>query len=113
MPTPAVFAMASRVTSAPSLAHARLEQPLTVAPGVGAHRSADGVRHRSSSRPNGYRARVAKRSLLRLDLPAYRRFLRFGGCRVRLEYPPLTHGSRIMTVTTPIVTPFKWETTAA
>jgi hypothetical protein len=47
MPTPAVFAMASSVTSAPSLgegAHGGLEQPLTVAPGVGAHRLAAGLR---------------------------------------------------------------------
>src|ERR1700682_568297 len=46
-------------------------------------------------------------------LEEYRRLLRFGAYRVRLGYgSPDTRESTI-TMTTPITTPFKWETTAA
>ncbi|MDT7794935.1 MAG: hypothetical protein QOD59_4376 [Mycobacterium sp.] len=43
----------------------------------------------------------------------YRRLLRFGAYRVRLGYGSPDTRELTITMTTPITTPFKWETTAA
>src|SRR5260370_2894636 len=108
--------MASRVTSAPSWAKAR----------TAASSSSSRLRRASARtgrprisdtghplQPTQFQAWVAKRRWLRLGWAPYRRFLRFGAYRVRLGYGSPDTRESTMTVTTPITTPFKWETTAA
>lgn len=51
MPTPTVFAIGLESHVRPvarERAHGGFELPVTIVPGVGAHRTADGLRHRSS-----------------------------------------------------------------